>query len=313
MPNNNDTKRKREEKNQADPASPPFKMPPKKTKNGDQAEGAISLDDIANLIRSTNNSIDVNHDDISTKIESMTKNFHERIDKVDYNCKVALSRLDSSEDAIERITKANDLRIIGVPMSQHEDLKSIFKRIAKVINYSIDCPLYIPSLSRLGKPTNTNDGPSCPTIIAQFMAPHIKRQFFNAYLKKLTLSTADLGYHPPSKRVIINENLTKLNKAIFDDALLLRKQKKLSQVFTVNGLVYVRNDKSAKPTLVRSGHELHSAVVQAAAHEHHTPHVENEALVREPIVSESMDTDMTPTPTAPIVSEVPAPDNLIEV
>lgn len=279
MPNNSKTKRKREEINLTSITTSSNTMaPPKKPKNGEQAEGSISLDDIANLIRSTNNSIDTKHDDISAKIDSMSKTINDRIDKVDYNCKVALARLDCSDDAIERITKANDLRIIGVPISQNEDLKSIFKRIAEIIHFTIDCPLSIPSLSRIGKPTNTNDGPSCPTIIAQFMAPHIKRLFFNAYLKKLTLSTADLGYNLPPKRVIINENLTKFNKAIFDDALLLRKQKKLFQVYTVNGLVYVRNEKGAKPTLARSGHELHSAVVRAAAQEQPAPHMANDAM-----------------------------------
>lgn len=156
-----------------------------------------------------------------------------------------------------------------LPMVQNENLKDVFLKIAGVLQFNLDGSAPIPSLVRLSKKTNPSNGAnqinidnsiSGPTIIAQFIAPHTKREFFSAYLKKVSLSTVHLGFQLPSKRIINSENLTKVNKSLFDAALLLRKQRRLHQVFTTNGLVYVRTSPGARPHCIRTTRDLYSVI-----------------------------------------------------
>ena len=67
---------------------------------------------------------------------------------------------------------------------------------------------------------------------------------------------------------IINENLTKFNKAIFDEAMVLRKARRLHQVFTNNGLVSIRTAPATRAIVIRSNRELYATMDAAASLPH---------------------------------------------
>lgn len=252
----------------------PTQMPASK-KGKDVQVASTTLDDIAKLIATNTQTMGNNHDELTKKFEALSQNVNEKITTIDQNYTLITNRIDTTDDAMDRLQKACDLRISGVPLLTDERandprLAQLFIKLANALQYNISCQINIPSMFRLKRRANgANDGNiESPTIIATFIAPHIKREFFEAYLKKLNLSTTDLGFLHQPRRIIINENLTKMNKQIFDEALQLRRQKRIHQVYTKNGLVFVRVSAGLKPVPVRSIRDLHAIVTTTTQANH---------------------------------------------
>lgn len=61
---------------------------------------------------------------------------------------------------------------------------------------------------------------------------------------------------PQGNRIIIGEMLTANNQKLFISAMKLKREKKLSTVYTKNGLVLIKKAADSKPTTIRSSRDL---------------------------------------------------------
>lgn len=59
------------------------------------------------------------------------------------------TRLDNNEDDIEKVILLNQLRIIGLPFNENENLNDFFMNLSKAIGYSTETQASIPSLRRI--------------------------------------------------------------------------------------------------------------------------------------------------------------------
>lgn len=97
------------------------------------------------------------------------------------------------------------------------------------------------------------------TIIAKFIAKHIKDLFYSAYLIKIAnnnpIKTEMINLSQGGK-LMISESLTLYNSKLFSVCMQLKKEKKLVQVFTQDGQVCIKAIKSSKATVVRTQREV---------------------------------------------------------
>lgn len=161
---------------------------------------------------------------------------------------------------------ACDLRINGIPFFENEDLLAIFDDICYTLN--IPTPS-VKAIYRLQNRNNKNKSNSPDAvIIAKLMSPYDK----NVMLKSIAafrkanrcpLMLKHIGYKSKSTDryksddpFFIYENLTSNNYHIFVSALRLKKNNHLQSVFTLRGLVYVKNSSTDKPVRIDDVEQL---------------------------------------------------------
>lgn len=235
-------KRRRSSHTEEDSPKQKIKQQKKMSKNPSLADIAKMLDENKKHLE---NVINTKFDEANSKMEALTGNLIRQINSLETSHQTLTVRVDKQEDELARICKLTELRINGIPWKSDENLNDIFVKISNKIQFDVSNKINLPFLSRINKST-ADSMKRNGTIIAQFVAPHIKRMFYGCYLKNLSLNLKDIEFQSDT-RIIISENLTKINKIIFDEAYKMKREKTIQQVFTVNGSVHIRiqNDKPA--------------------------------------------------------------------
>lgn len=136
------------------------------------------------------------------------------------------------------------------------------------------------------------------TIMIQFSTPKQKQTFYSLYLNNIPLNPAKFGLDELN-RIIIGENLTRKNAEIFKRAQLFKKDKKIAQAFTENGLVKIKlkRGKQTPTHMVGNVIELETLVglpQQSLASKHHT-NVKHNQHSRESAHTTSIATNTTAT------------------
>lgn len=200
---------------------------------------------------------------LNNKIESTTNSFKQKVDEIHDTVGLLGSRLDSVEKDYNRISHLNELKFVGIPVGDNENLSDVFIKLASIIGYDTTNPINMPSLSRsIIRNRVTNELTPATTIIVKFIAVHMKEMFYSLYLRMLPnrkLSTKDLLFNTDT-RIIIGENLTQLNHEIFLIASALKREKKIAQVFTSNGIVNVKLQRGGVTYEIRHKHNLEQLV-----------------------------------------------------
>lgn len=198
-------------------------------------------------------------EDLWTKIESKMDSFKQDFDKRIDGLETQLSQLktectaridDLSEAVVEvradlnlasnwigRVEKYQDLIITGVPYSPTENLKTVFRDIAAKLAYD---PLDVPmvDLKRLAKPPIAAG--SAPPILCQFAIRNERNAFYSKYLSLRNLNLEHIGFNNKN-RIFINENLTPQDREIRTAAIKLKKEGRIQQVFSRDGVVHVKS------------------------------------------------------------------------
>lgn len=260
----------------------PTKSPEAKKITQSKMTTPVTLADIASLLKEQTAAI---KDDIKNEIkiigEELKASFHyeitklhERVDAIETNASSRLmdlktdvdkcvNRLNNTDDNLARIGKLNELKINGIAHTNNENLHDIFCSIAKLIGYDITNPLNIPDIARMHKRNNhNNDFLPLPSIIVKFVATHIRNTFYGLYLARATKEPI-LSEHinlPQGSTIRIGEMLTPQNQMIFTEAIKLKRDKKLSKVNTVDGLVRVKAGQTERFVTIRSQRELDTYV-----------------------------------------------------
>lgn len=101
----------------------------------------------------------------------------------------------------------------------------------------------------------------------KFVAKHIRNQFNGLYLSKASKQPILLEHINLSQggRILIMENLTHHNNTIFIEAMKAKKEKKLANVKTIEGQVYVRTNLADKYSCMRSIRELEVFIAKSSS------------------------------------------------
>lgn len=230
-------------------------------------------------------------DELSKNITEEFKKVNSRVDLiethvnkqlVDMNAKVDnyAQKFDDNSDEFDRLSKLNELKITGIQLTNDHNLRTLFDSIAGQIGFDLTTQLNIPSLKRTYSRSQPGAAASpTNTIIATFVAKHIRDDFFSKYLNRITknnpITTQSIGLTQAGMNVMVNECLTLKNLKILIAANSFKKSKELAQVYTRDGIVYIKSSKTnQKGTPIRSLRELETFMehVKATA----TPPMETE-------------------------------------
>ena len=88
----------------------------------------------------------------------------------------------------------------------------------------------------------------------------LRNSFYSCYLRNLDLSLTSVGL-TGSQRIYVNECLTKTDKGILDAALKLKREKKLSKVYTKNSMVHVCVNNEARAVIIENMSQLSNCLL----------------------------------------------------
>lgn len=195
--------------------------------------------------------------------EFQTKICHD-IDSMSSTLKNHADRIDNTEDDIQRVQLSQDLRLIGFAVKENENLVDIFRIVAEEIGCPISANANMPTIERIPMKNHaTGQMMLSPTILIHFASSRQKQSFYSAYLNKMPLDPTKLGLNAEN-RIVVGEHLTRKNAQLFKLALSHRKNNKLAQAFTENGIVKIRfaKGKNERTFTVRSNVELETLIAQ---------------------------------------------------
>lgn len=234
-----------------------------------------SSEAIENKIDSSQKSLESKFSELAIKVEGDVSKLKLSMDEFKaevsselHDVKVQLSsntqRIDNTEDDIQRIQRSSDLRVIGFPVKENENLFEIFKAIANEIGFEINPQFCTPTIERIPvKNRITGEMLKSHTVLIQFPALKQKQSFYSHYLNKMPLKPENFGL-PTANRIIIGENLTRKNAQLFKQAQIMRKDRKIAQTFTEDGIVKLKlkKGKNEQTYTVRNTITLESIVAK---------------------------------------------------
>lgn len=212
---------------------------------------------------------------IKSSVDEFKSAIGNDIDTIKIHIQEHSKRLDNTDDDINRLKLAADLRVIGFPYTQNENLFELFSNIASIIGYDYASHISVPLMERIPIRNKTTGVlmPS-PTILFHFTSVHIKQHFYALYLNKMPLKPESFGL-PKESRIVLGENLSQKNAFLFKKAQTMRNEKKLAQVFTTDGLVKIKFARGPEHNAftIRNSLELECLVAQHGPHamEHESP------------------------------------------
>lgn len=169
------------------------------------------------------------------------------------------AEVQKNRDAVDRLSKSNDLILTGVPYSPAENTRSLFIKLAAVLEYG-DTNIPLVFTKRLARAPVTNG--STPPMLLQFAFRAVRDEFFLRYLSRKNLSLSHLGFNV-ERRIFLNENLTESARNIKGIALQLKRAGRIQNVISKAGVIYVKpkDDVAVQPIfhvrqLDKYGHRL---------------------------------------------------------
>lgn len=219
---------------------------------GDLKDFFISMKtDIENKISDSQSSIECKLSDFTTKVNDEVNGLKSAISELNSKLGTEIEtlkehvtkqnhRIDNSEDDINRLKISADLKVIGIPFKQNENLTELFHKIAAAIGYDISIGPNVPLMKRIPiRNKTTGIMFESHTISLHFISIQHKQMFYSLYLNKMPLNPESLGMQKETK-ITIGESLTRLNANIFKYAQQLKREKKIAQTHTTDGLVKIK-------------------------------------------------------------------------
>lgn len=212
------------------------------------SEAISELVDDLGAVKNDVNHMNIQIETMKAKQESTLQAFeHEFLEKIEShltNFKSTISNelaspSNNSDTATQNSGRRKNVIIRGVPESANEDVAAIVKKISKVLNFNQNN--YIDNCFRLPSRDQNDDVPS--SIILKFNTELSRDSFLKcyfAYLKNHPLIPSQIGL-AGNKRIFINEHMDPRLRLVLKEALLMRKNKLVSNVSTHCNHISVKN------------------------------------------------------------------------
>ncbi|KAL1373674.1 hypothetical protein pipiens_018523, partial [Culex pipiens pipiens] len=171
---------------------------------------------------------------VSKDITSLRSDCATKFLQTDANVDALSDRLDGVSHAIDSLERCDDLIVSGVPFVEGEDLPAYFTAMLKHVGLDGSVPPSVDIRRLYSRSPNGSDG---SFIKIQFALRNARDDFYYAYLGKHDLKLCHLGIDS-TRRVYVNESLTDAARKIRAAAIRLKKDGKLSSVYTKRGVVH---------------------------------------------------------------------------
>ena len=176
--------------------------------------------------------------------------------------KTELKEVKEQVAKIENAAVSCDVRILGIPNYENENLANVFNQICNTIQ--IKPPIVKNIYRNKPKPTSPNGSHNRDGVVCiKLTSPYEKSVLLRSVAKfkrehNDLLRLKHIGFDGSEKPIYINECLTNTNFKILQAAVQLRKQKQIYAAFSARGLVYIKLSESDSATCVGSLVELNN-------------------------------------------------------
>lgn len=226
----------------------------------------------SDLLQKIKEMFEASNSKIEAKIDASVSMLEQRITSVEKqfsifrsDCAANLNKLSTAitevrngvtavSHRMDRLEKANDLLISGIPYAVNENLQNMFRNLASCLGYT-DPDLPLVDLKRLMRLPITPG--SSPPIACQFVFKNVRDEVYKRYLKSRNLTLRIVGFES-DQRIYFNESLTPHARSIRTEAIKLKKNGTLLKVFTRNGIVYVQHKDRSEAEPINSVDQLRS-------------------------------------------------------
>lgn len=162
--------------------------------------------------------------------------------------------LNNKINIIEQRSRLDNIEIHGIPSTPNENLQNVVIKIGELNNVNVDENDLI-DVHRL--PTGKNQ--DHPGIIVQFRNKKIRNQYYVAR-KTSQVYGDDIDIRLPHLRIFVNENLTSLNRKLYNLARKLKTDKGYKYVWTREGSVFVRKDEKGPALRIQKEEDLNKII-----------------------------------------------------
>lgn len=201
---------------------------------------------------------------VDKKVEALSVSVDSRINSISNEIKLCRDQLDGAEDDFLRGIRTSELKLIGLKYTVNENLNAMLNKIAAIIG--VQFKSQTPTILRTSKWVNNEQIPQ-NVILIKFLAPHLKEEFYKSYLthlrKKSQLTLDLLGIGSKNERLAIGENLTPHHQKLFATCMTLKKEGKIAQVFTYNGITNIKLKQGEKATPIKIQRDLDMFLVKS--------------------------------------------------
>lgn len=222
-----------------------------------------SIDDVICMLqdlKSENVKLGVSILETHTKLDLQATKLQELISKTlvleeeNKNLRDENSNLKLMLDEQEQYSRRNCIEIHGLPENQGENVTAEVVKIGRAIGMSISGEM-IDNCHRLGKIGKFGNSPAIRGVIVKFVRNFDKEMFLKKRKVKRNLSSSELGFNV-SHSVYVNENLTQYRRSLMASVRKLKRDYKLSYVWTKNGNIFVRERDNSPAVIIKSEKDI---------------------------------------------------------
>lgn len=155
-------------------------------------------------------------------------------------------RLEEENARQQQWHRLQNIEIVGVPDTSHEDTVGVVIKIAEKIGVSLDVGEV--EFAHRVRPRKTS-GSTTAAIVARLRHRHVKDSIIAASRKHRSFKPSDIGLSGKSTNgnIFINEHLTKSNKQLLKECKLKARELEFKYVWTKNCRIYVRRNDTSPP------------------------------------------------------------------
>lgn len=222
-----------------------------------------SIDDIYIILqdlKSENINLVSSIQEIHNKFDQQAEVLNQLISKIstleDENNKLREENCDLKlqMDDQEQYTRRNCLEIHGLPEVNGENITAEVIKIGRAIGINISSDM-IDNCHRLGRKGKNGNTSAIRGVIVKFLRNFDKEHFLKNRKVKRALSSSELGFDV-SHTVYVNENLTQYRRSLMASVRKIRRDYKLSYVWTKNGNIFVRERENSQIINIKSEKDI---------------------------------------------------------
>ena len=222
-----------------------------------------AMNDIRDSVAVLSDKFDESISDLKTKLD-------EKLTSLQKEVRINSSNISFIAHQLDRSKFCKEIYISGVPLSENECIPDIFGKICLTLGYKeTNIPkVFLKRLKpRLGPSssssnsvqsgTSSSTSTNPPNILVEFSYQNECYDFKSRYFNSRSLNLSCLGY-TNSKRIFVNERMTKYDMDIKFKALKLKRENLIHSVIVIGGRVYIKHTSDSKGVPIEDVSDLPS-------------------------------------------------------
>lgn len=242
----------------------------KSVRYDEKDDGEVTLESLLAAINQVNNALreqQEKHDAFVVRMDDRLNNLDTVLQKVkevmleNKALKVSITKLEAKINEIEQRSRNSSLDIVGVPIDDNESITETVKQVIRIgLDIKLDNDDIVDCFRMNPEKTNESAGhgkEKTPVIVVKLKNERVKSKILAAKsTRKQSLCTKAIFKHNNNNAIFINENLTPARRFLFNEAMSVKRNKEYMFLWTRNGTVFMRKDKSTSVITINCKEDL---------------------------------------------------------